>query len=318
MAESTDGTPDSGANKGLERLLSGMTNSRVLRNAEQLEALSTDLMKAVAEHARMHPSPDVAMEDELEQRARMGQWEEVMRLRNQLIERCRTRGEAHQVWRHEREMAALLQHLHRPSDARLHARRAVAAAREVDGIPVMVGIALQLEAVCAMHCGELREALKVFEDSLSAIGSEECARHIRGGALVCRALCLLSLDDIAAAEADLEAAGECLGIHSECPDLAGIQSRRAGWCEAQARRCGKRGDKSMAVQWMIRAIDLRQRTASQSREGSFHALAGLAGCYHKLAAICDGLGDTSDAATARQRRDQLLAQLKLPAIPDKC
>jgi tetratricopeptide (TPR) repeat protein len=307
---------NAGAEENLERLLKGMTDSWLLRSAEQTEALAADLVSAVAEHAKANPSPDESIEADLEQQARMGRWEEVIALREQLIERCRERGEFHQVFRHERDLAALLQHLQRPSEALLHAREATMAARQVDGTPVLVGLGLQVELVCGMQCGEFREALNCADRSLEAIGTEDYARLLRGDLLVCRAECLLSLDEIIAAEADLEAAAECLGIHSDCPDLAGVQSRRAGWYEAQALCCTKRGEKSSAVEWIIRAMELRQYAASHPLAGHFHGVAGLAGCYHQLAAAYADLGASSEGASARQTRNQLRALLKLPILPD--
>ncbi|MBL9140180.1 MAG: hypothetical protein JNK85_30200 [Verrucomicrobiales bacterium] len=318
MAEPPEETAGSNAEEDLDRLLRGMTNASVLRNAEQMEALAAELMKAANEHALKNPSPDLSLEEDLESQARRGQWNEVIALREQLIERCRGRGEFHHVFRHERELATLLHHLNRPEDALIHARRATAAARQVDRMPVLVGQALLVESVCARRCGDFRQALQCVEESLAEIGIEDYAQNMRGGALVIRASCLLSVDDLTAAEADLEAAAAYLGIDADCPDLAGVQTRHAGWCEVQARRCGKRGEKARAVEWMIRALDLRQRAASNPLAGHFHTMAGLAGCLHQLAETYDEVGDLSDSATARQMRDRLLMELHLPAIPDKC
>ncbi|MCC7373131.1 MAG: hypothetical protein IT581_00635 [Verrucomicrobiales bacterium] len=316
MPESPEDASGSDFDEESQRLLQAMTNSWLMRNPEQLEAAAADLMKAAANHADVNPSPDALLEEDLEMRARAGEWEEILALREQLIERCRERGEAHHVFRHEREVATLLQHLGRPEEALLHAGRATAAARQTEGMPVLVGLARMVESVCAMQCKQLQLALKCVDDALVAIGMAEYAQLVRGGALVGRAHCLLSMDELAAAESDLRAAAVCLRIHAEAADLPGVQSRRAAWYEAQARLCGKKGEYSSAVEWMARVIEIRQNMVGHQFGGRFHALTALAGSYRQLAQACDDAGKPAEAASMRQRGVQLLKELKLPIPPD--
>jgi hypothetical protein len=299
----------------IARLLRGMNNPAIADNIEQMEALATDVISAVAKYEDSYPSPDAELESELDTSGESGAWPAVIKLRDHLIDRCASRGEFHQVFRHQREASWIAGLLGDLAQARHRARCATDAARKVEGMPVLIGFALVTESNWAFAAGDSDSALAWVNEAIDLIGSQPYARIPRAGALIMRARCHLEMGDFPSADSDLAQARKCLTVGKDSSLLAGARSKHAGILAAHARLCLARGEVSSAVKAAKESLKHAAAAAAGPLTSSFTGGVALALAHHGLAQIFAGAGQPYDAQTANGNRNRILSELKLPALP---
>lgn len=296
-------------------LTAAMANPATVRNSEQMEAVGMRLFEAAAKHAAAHPSPDEELMKTLTERLAALDWTGALDSCGRLLARCLERGDHPGTYQHARRSSGLHRLLGNRTAARASARAATEAARRIENMDLLVGLALENEAVCVLAVGDPREALQLAEEAVLRIGTEPYAELTRAGTLVVRARCRLAVGDLAGTDEDLEASWVPLARMSDSAFLAGAQASLGSWYATRARWHQARGEWHEACESQAAAVERSRGLGLAPQIGFDVAGPRLARDLRDLAALLDEAGRAEAAEPVRVEYRALLGRLHLRDLP---
>jgi hypothetical protein len=220
------------------------------------------------------------------------------------LERAITAGEATSQYKAYASLSRLSQLEGDHTTALKQSQRATIAAREAD-LPMLLAMALEQEAGCALRLKRLSESLSAVEEALRLMTDEKLYDLERGRCLIIRAECKINLGTNSAAESDLNASWQLLRAQAPMWWAAGVHSAQARWWSASAALRAGQGDWCGALQAWENAVAQRRHVARLPQVAGPFAENALA---EALAAYGQGLlraGNREAAATVLAEKDAI-------------
>ncbi len=296
-------------------LVEAMGNPAVARNPEQMEAVAARMMELAMKYAAAHPSPDEALSGEFSSHLEAGEWREALALGERLITSYRGRKDYPQLFRHHQRVSSILLVLGEPAAAREAARAATGWARQDPRIDILVAMALENEAICALAIGNPDEALRLAEEAIALFGPEALAETACAKARVLCARAYVAQGDLTRAEAELADALEPLERRAESAVMSGAQAGLANYYHTKARIHRARGERSQASKWQRFAAGRARIVAVAPQLESHVGAIVLARELRNLRDLLTEEGEDAEARTADAELQGLLARLRLPSLP---
>jgi len=225
--------------------------------------------------AEKNPSPDLALIKEATACEERGDWPGAESRYRQLVAMAETSTGLPQLCDANLKLCQLFLLLERFGLASEYAAAASAAARRTDISPLQV-VALETQAICALRRSEFAGALEAATEAVGLVEAGRRHDHLRAGAWVARARCLVALGDKAGAERDLASSKPILLEREISPFFAGVHSTVAAWWEVAGSLCALRGEVDAAVENWSRAVERRRHVASLPQVAGPHTLSSLA------------------------------------------
>jgi hypothetical protein len=226
----------------------------------EADALAGKALDLAAQQVRKDPSPELPLLMQAQRCEAAADWKGAEVAYREVLDRAVHTGEAASQYRALSGLACLCQLVGDDPAALEQARSATDAARRAD-MPVLLAVALEQQAGCALRLVLVAEARTALDEALRCLGSERWYDVQRGRCLVLRAECGLRSGDLAAAERDLEAARKHLEVPSGMEMAAGVHSAVARWWSVKARLQAEHGDPRGASQAWARAVAGRRHVA---------------------------------------------------------
>jgi tetratricopeptide (TPR) repeat protein len=195
---------------------------------EDAEAAAWNLVALMGQQAATQPDPEMLLLTEASNHEAAADWPGAEVAYRKVLERAIATGDVTSQYRAYAGLSGLFQLVGAHTTAIEQAHSATAAARQAD-LPILLAMALERQAACALRLNQLSEALSAVEEALRCMVDEKVYDVQRGRCLILRAECNLKLGSTAAAESDLNVAWQLLEAPSAMRWAAGVHSALARW-----------------------------------------------------------------------------------------
>jgi tetratricopeptide (TPR) repeat protein len=266
-------------------------------NAEQAESAALEAFMLAAQRAEKNPSPDLELMKEATACEERGDWPGAESRYRQLVALAEASAGLPQLCQANLKLCQLLLLLERFGPAGEYAAAASAAARRADISSLQV-VALETQATCALRRSDLAGALQAATEAVGLVEAGRQHDHLRAGAWVSRARCLVALGDETGAERELASSKPILLEREISPFFAGVHSKVAGWLEVAGSLCALRGEVDASVENWSRAVERRRHVASLPQVAGPHTLSSLARTLVGLAKALEAAGRPVEAKGA--------------------
>jgi hypothetical protein len=267
---------------------------------EDAEAAAWNLLAMMGQQAATRPDPEMLLLTEASNHEAAADWQGAEVAYRKVLARAVATGEVTSQYRAYVGLSGLFQLVGDHTTAIEQAHSATAAARQA-GLPILVAMALEQQAACALRLNQLSDASLAVEEALRCMADEKIYDVQRGRCLILRAECNLKLGSNAAAASDLDAAWQLLEVQSAMQWAAGVHSALARWWSAKAGLQARQGDWNGAIQAWNNAVTCRRYVA-----GLPHATGPYA--QNALAETLAASGQALVAAGNREAAERLLAE----------
>jgi tetratricopeptide (TPR) repeat protein len=222
--------------------------------------IAGNFMALVAQRAMEEPSPELLLQMEAQRCEEAADWPGAEVAYRRVLDRAVATGEVANQYKSFSDLSNLYELVGNETAALELARSATEAARRTD-ISILLAMALEQQAGCALRLDLVSEALTALDEALRSMGRERMYDVERGRCLVLRAECRLRSGDTHSANRDLEAARQDLEAESAMKLAAGVHSALARWWSVKARLLAGQGDWSEAAQAWTKAVAGRRHVA---------------------------------------------------------
>lgn len=226
----------------------------------EADAITCDIMALAGQQALANPSPELLLQMEAQRCEAAANWKGAEVTYRKVLDRPATTGDGARQYKAFSDLSRLYHLVGNEAAALEQACSATAAARRAD-MPILLAMALEQQAECALRLEIVSEALTALDEALRSVGSERMYDLQRARCLVIRAECSLRSGDALGADRDLEAARQHLEVQSAMQFAAGVHSAVARWWSVKARLQAETGDWTEAAQAWTKAVTGRRHVA---------------------------------------------------------
>jgi hypothetical protein len=283
-------------------------DGRVSEHDLIVEELFTRLEMVASEN----PDPDLMLQMEADRCEDAGDWQGAEAAYQQVLDRAILSGtEAGQY-----KALSDLSYLHRLLDNDIKANElahAAASAARKAGPSMLLSMACEEQATCALRFGHVADANVAADEALRSVGSGTLHDLRRGRCLVLRARCRTASGDLCSAEGDLDTAWQYLEPWSKSEIAAGAQSALANWWSTKARIEAARGGSSAPESWG-QAVKHRRKVAAMPQVMGVYTQNALAETLWAYGEALHSAGRTSQADQVSAEAEAIRKQIGLPPL----
>jgi hypothetical protein len=242
------------------QLLQGYEEAVRAGRFSEADAIAGNVLALAVQQAIEEPSPELLLQMEAQRCEAAADWQGAEVAYQKVLDRAVTTGEVASQYKAFSDLSKLYQLVGNDAAALEQARSGTEAARRAD-MPILLAMALEQQAGCALRLTLMSEALSALDEALQPMGNERMYDVLRGRCLVLRAECGLRLGDAQSADRDLEAARQQLEAQSAMEWAAGVHSAVARWWSVKARLQAGQGDRIEAARAWAKAVAGRRHVA---------------------------------------------------------
>jgi tetratricopeptide (TPR) repeat protein len=283
-------------------------------NADKTDEAAEAALKALifaAEQAMAHPTPELELAKQADRCLRAADWAGAEEAYRKILGIQQQAGNPGLVAKPKMDLSQLFRLIGRLDEARELACAATESARK-SGLYPLIAMALRNEVSCALAHGRTEDALAAASEALQVIEPGKMADLMRAQASTDRAECLLASGRFDAAEKDLHASWEILGLRESSRIGTGPVVALAKWCEVRAQLYLRKGNLEDALACLQKAIEHRREGFNRSCDPSPNAFAALARNFEMLAEVRKRAGDTLGQEQALAEAKAIWEKVRLP------
>jgi tetratricopeptide (TPR) repeat protein len=230
-----------------------------------------------------NPTPEILLAQEAQEHEAAQNWAGAEAAYGKLLALHEASGNPRFVVKPHLDLCRLFWLLNRRDEGWEHACAASEAGRKADMFMLLI-MALDNEAGCALDRGEVERALAAASEAVQAIEPGKIFDHARARALIRRAECLLAKREQEKAEEELKQAWTFLeskvGIFGP-----GRMNTWARWWEVRTQAHLGRKETTEAREAITKAIEQRKQIMEMTAGPNLHTAAALLRAQDRLAAI---------------------------------
>jgi tetratricopeptide (TPR) repeat protein len=278
---------------------------------QEAEAIGVECLLLASDEAEDNPSADLQLKMEAHDHENAADWSQAEAAYRQALELAQTQKQDAMIYKAHADLSNLYSLLDQKDRALEESTGAVEAARRTDMVPLF-GMALQSLIGDLLERGDVSSALSAATEMLDLCGEDRMYDLVRARALISRARCLVDLDDIASAEADLNQAWRILAPQASAGMFAGAQAGLAAWWAVTARLRSHQRDLPGAAEAWQKAVKFRRHVSQLPQLEGPYKFNALAQTLHRCGLALLAVSNMEAAAQAITESRTIRRSIGLP------